>query len=420
MSSLGSIIREARESKQLTIHDLESQTHILSKYIEAIENENFDEIPGEVYVRGFLKNISLKLGLDTEQILTLYKLQISSPQTYGSYEEKEHEEHKKEKPKKIPKKVKIKKEQESTAGIHIHEQMFEISKKEQEMLLPPIHKIRKKRRIRVFPKIAFILLIVLVAAVAAVIFINRNYIKSLLPKMPKIEKNDNRKRNIVENYTKIGVRSGDIIYFKPIGISATIIFESIGNTVKASINDIDISFSKTNPLLVDLNKNGINDFRIHLIDVIEDVAMIEMEKLEENSTERNVQTTTLSEPQNTYSQNENIGSALKIIGNETYILQDVDKASITVECTAKKFVYVRYFIDSENPNTTNLSTGKSITLTANDTIMLTIGNAGEVIVRINGKMVYLGKSGETVNKTIKWVRNVNNTTKFDLIMTDTK
>lgn len=418
MSSLGSIIREARESKQLTIHDLESQTHILSKYIEAIENENFEEIPGEVYVRGFLKNISLKLGLDTEQILTLYKLQISSPQIYGSYEEKEDEEHKQEKPKKIPKKVKIKKEQEITNGIN--EQMFEISKKEQEMLLPPIHKIRKKRRIRVFPKIAFILLTVLVAAVAAVIFINRNYIKSLLPKMPQIEKNDNRKRNIVENYTKIGVRSGDIIYFKPIGISATIIFESIGNTVKASINDIDISFSKTNPLLVDLNKNGINDFRIHLIDVIEDVAMIEMEKLEEKGAGQNVQTTTLSEPQNTYSQNENIGSALKIIGNEIYILQNVDKTSIAVECTAKKFVYVRYFVDSENPNTTNLSTGKSITLTADDTIMLTIGNAGEVIVRINSKTVYLGKSGETVNKTIKWVRNINNTTKFDLIMTDTK
>ena len=53
-------------------------------------------------------------------------------------------------------------------------------------------------------------------------------------------------------------------------------------------------------------------------------------------------------------------------------------------------------------------------------MMLTIGNAGEVVVKVNGKIVDVGALGETVNKTIKWTKNLNDSTRYNLIMTDTK
>ena len=115
-----------------------------------------------------------------------------------------------------------------------------------------------------------------------------------------------------------------------------------------------------------------------------------------------------------------IASNFQVIDGDTYIMRNVEKEDIKIEITAKQFVYVRYFIDSGAPATQNLLSGRIINLTASDVIMLTIGNAGEVIVKVNGNIVNVGEAGETVNKTIKWIRDIGDSTKYNLIMSDTR
>lgn len=70
---IGEILRSERENKGYSLNDVEDATKIRSGYIEALERENFEEIPGEVYRLGFLKIYSKFLGLDPDAIVSQYK-----------------------------------------------------------------------------------------------------------------------------------------------------------------------------------------------------------------------------------------------------------------------------------------------------------------------------------------------------------
>lgn len=73
---IGESLRAERENRGLTLFDVEEKTKIRVKYLQALEEENFEEIPGEAYRLGFLRNYARFLGLDPEHILDLYKTQI--------------------------------------------------------------------------------------------------------------------------------------------------------------------------------------------------------------------------------------------------------------------------------------------------------------------------------------------------------
>ena len=52
METIGQILKNAREKKGLSIEELEASTRIVAKFIKALENEDFDALPGEIYVKG--------------------------------------------------------------------------------------------------------------------------------------------------------------------------------------------------------------------------------------------------------------------------------------------------------------------------------------------------------------------------------
>ena len=72
MASLGDILREAREARGLSPEEVERATRIRAKYVEALEQQQFDELPGEVYTRGFLRNYALFLGLPVADVAAAY------------------------------------------------------------------------------------------------------------------------------------------------------------------------------------------------------------------------------------------------------------------------------------------------------------------------------------------------------------
>jgi cytoskeletal protein RodZ len=61
---MGEELRRARESKGLNLLQVEEVTKIRVKYLEALENEDFNVIPGKVYIKGFVKNYAAFLGLN--------------------------------------------------------------------------------------------------------------------------------------------------------------------------------------------------------------------------------------------------------------------------------------------------------------------------------------------------------------------
>lgn len=69
---LGSILKDARERQNLTIQDLENETSIRRAYIAAIEEEDWDALPSPVYVKGFIRNLSNFLNVDSLPLIDEY------------------------------------------------------------------------------------------------------------------------------------------------------------------------------------------------------------------------------------------------------------------------------------------------------------------------------------------------------------
>lgn len=71
--SIGTILKEKRESKGLTLMDIERGTSIRSRYIQAVENDEYEKTPGGVFLKGIIRNYGDFLGLDGMALLQRYK-----------------------------------------------------------------------------------------------------------------------------------------------------------------------------------------------------------------------------------------------------------------------------------------------------------------------------------------------------------
>jgi cytoskeletal protein RodZ len=73
VESLGEKLKTARENKGYTHEQVGRETNIATRYLEALESEDFAKFPGEPYVLGFLRNYGDYLGLDVQELLSLYR-----------------------------------------------------------------------------------------------------------------------------------------------------------------------------------------------------------------------------------------------------------------------------------------------------------------------------------------------------------
>ena len=69
---VGDTLRSEREKKGLSIKDIEKATSIRAFYIECIEGGRYDELPGEAYTKGFIRNYANFLKLDANALVGQY------------------------------------------------------------------------------------------------------------------------------------------------------------------------------------------------------------------------------------------------------------------------------------------------------------------------------------------------------------
>jgi cytoskeletal protein RodZ len=79
MPDIGATLREARMRAKIDINEVERRTKIRAKYLRALENEEWDLLPGEVYVKSFLRTYGDFLGLDSRQLMDDYKRRYERP-----------------------------------------------------------------------------------------------------------------------------------------------------------------------------------------------------------------------------------------------------------------------------------------------------------------------------------------------------
>ena len=80
VKSVGSYLREVRESRGIELEEASRVTRIGKNYLSAIEGEMFDKLPNPAYIKGFLRIYASYLGLSGNEIVALYDKSQASPQ----------------------------------------------------------------------------------------------------------------------------------------------------------------------------------------------------------------------------------------------------------------------------------------------------------------------------------------------------
>src|SRR5262245_50150852 len=81
MPEIGEMLREARMRKRIDMTEVESATKIRGKYLRALENEEWDLLPGPTFVKTFLRTYAEYLGLDPRLLVEEYRQRYERPST---------------------------------------------------------------------------------------------------------------------------------------------------------------------------------------------------------------------------------------------------------------------------------------------------------------------------------------------------
>lgn len=67
--SIGSVLRRERELRQMSIEEVAQTTRIPLRLLRLVEDDQFDELPGEVFARGYIKSYARTLGVDPRPLI---------------------------------------------------------------------------------------------------------------------------------------------------------------------------------------------------------------------------------------------------------------------------------------------------------------------------------------------------------------
>ncbi len=72
-TGIGATLREARNRRKVDLAEVEAAIKIRARYLQAMENEEWDALPGGAYTRGFIRTYATYLGLDGERLADDYR-----------------------------------------------------------------------------------------------------------------------------------------------------------------------------------------------------------------------------------------------------------------------------------------------------------------------------------------------------------
>src|SRR5262245_10316340 len=75
MATLGQQLKQSREEKGISLQEIAESTHISIRFLQAIENDAYDVLPGGVFNRAFVRKFARQVGFDEEQAVNLYQEQ---------------------------------------------------------------------------------------------------------------------------------------------------------------------------------------------------------------------------------------------------------------------------------------------------------------------------------------------------------
>lgn len=80
MKTVGQILKSERLKRNLSLEHLSSLTKIDTKYLDALENDDYSKLPSETFIKGFIRNISLRLDRDPQELISVFRRDFRHPQ----------------------------------------------------------------------------------------------------------------------------------------------------------------------------------------------------------------------------------------------------------------------------------------------------------------------------------------------------
>ena len=75
-TGIGETLREARGRRKVDLSQVEAEIKIRVRYLQAIENEEWDALPGGAYTRGFIRTYAAHLGLDGDRLADDFRREV--------------------------------------------------------------------------------------------------------------------------------------------------------------------------------------------------------------------------------------------------------------------------------------------------------------------------------------------------------
>ncbi len=77
-TGIGTTLRDARNRRKIDLSEVEDATKIRIRFLRAIENEEWDVLPGEIYTRAFIRTYASYLGLDGERLAEDFTAEVGT------------------------------------------------------------------------------------------------------------------------------------------------------------------------------------------------------------------------------------------------------------------------------------------------------------------------------------------------------
>jgi cytoskeletal protein RodZ len=78
MSTLGQELKRRREERGITLSEISEATRIVTRFLKAIEEDNFSALPGGIFTRSFIRAYAKHVGMDEEEAIALYRQQVGT------------------------------------------------------------------------------------------------------------------------------------------------------------------------------------------------------------------------------------------------------------------------------------------------------------------------------------------------------
>jgi hypothetical protein len=384
MNQIGPVFREARIKSGKTIEDATKETKIARKYLNAIENEDFDVFPGETYLLGFLRNYASFLGLDPDEMVLKYR-------DYKIQEQPAPIEQLTARPKSVKKKV-----------------------------------------------LAVLVPILVISVSLYVFFTQTKTTKSVSPvqkekveekKEPASSKDKDvtvfEEEEVIQSFHK-----GDIIEVAQRNKKYTISIDEINGNLDFSIGTIPFTLSTEERVEVDFDRDGRKDLLMRVNQIGEGEVNITLKKLYKTDlleteispsqkTSEGFETVQTGPPEVVIIREDDILSSIPVAPKTGFqILTSYEKTDISTFVKSMNTTYFGYIIDDGNKKGELLRSGEELSFTAKDTLRMMIANTQGIKIEINNVSVSLGNSGSVVAKIVRWYRDSENNDLYHLIIDD--